>query len=223
MSFPYDLNKTGRVAAVFLMIYVAAELLFSWSSFQLLSFYDLVEGGTLTNAEMDAEAARVDAAGLAVGVFFIVSIIGCYIASGMWVYRAAANAQAAAPENDRITPGWSVGWFFVPFANLVMPYRALRQHWNGLHGNSDMDASLPGWAFLWWICWLIGNAIATASARINLNADTIAEFRTSTYMDLASSGLAIAAALLFRHFILQLTRASAQADPRHSSNQEKLP
>lgn len=216
MTLPYDLSKTGRVATVLLMIYCAAEILFALTSFQLFAFYDLIEGGTLTQFEMDQEAASVDSIGLFVGVFFLISVIGCYIASGMWVYRVAANAQAVMPDSDRITPGWSIGWFFVPIANLWMPYRALRQHWNGLHGNGGLNDSLPGWAFLWWICWLMGNAVATSSTRINLNADTIDEFRTSTTLDLVSSGLAIVAALLFRHFILELTRASAAASPHQT-------
>jgi hypothetical protein len=213
MTFPYDLNKTGKAAAILLAVYCAAELIFVWHSMTLFNFYDVVEGGTLSNAELDQAAASVDSTGAAVGIFFLVTLIGCFIASGMWIYRVAANAQVVMPDDNRITPGWSVGWFFVPFANLVMPYRALRQHWNGLHGNADLSAGLPGWAFAWWMLWLLGNSISTVSTRMNLEADTIDAFRTSTTLDIVSSGVSILAALLFRHFILVLTRVSASASP----------
>ena len=26
-----------------------------------------------------------------------------------------------------ISAGWAIGWFFVPFANLVMPYQAMKE------------------------------------------------------------------------------------------------
>ena len=38
------------------------------------------------------------------------------------------------------SPGWSVGWFFVPLAGLVMPYRVLRELWK---------ASTPGAGANW--------------------------------------------------------------------------
>lgn len=211
--FPYDLNKTGRTAATFLLIYCAAELAFMWHSFTLFGFYDLLETGNLTQFEMDAEAAQVDAFGAPVGGFLMLAMLACYIVSGMWIYRAAANAQAVVPDSKRITPGWSVGWFFVPFANLFMPFRAMRQTWNGLHGNSTLSAPMPGWTLLWWLAWLVSSAAATAALRISLDAVSLDEFRIATYLDLASSIIAIIAALLFRHLILELTHTSAEASP----------
>jgi hypothetical protein len=47
----------------------------------------------------------------------------------MWVYRANRNARALGAEEMRYTPASSVGWFFIPLANLFMPYLALREIW----------------------------------------------------------------------------------------------
>lgn len=38
----------------------------------------------------------------------------------IWQRRANLRLRAAGREGLRFTPGWSIGWFFVPFANLVM-------------------------------------------------------------------------------------------------------
>lgn len=38
------------------------------------------------------------------------------------VYRACKNLYAFGEERLKYSPGWSVGWFFIPFANLGMPY-----------------------------------------------------------------------------------------------------
>ena len=34
------------------------------------------------------------------------------------------------------SPGWSVGWFFVPVAGLFMPYRVLKELWKASHWHS---------------------------------------------------------------------------------------
>jgi hypothetical protein len=214
VSLPYDLAKTGRTAAVFLLLYCAAEVAFIWHSTRMVAFFDRLETGSLTQAQMDAEAANVDAVGAAVGGLLFLAFIASAIVSGMWIYRAASNAQAVTPDPERITPGWSVGWFFVPFANLVMPYRAVRQSWNGLHGNGDLNAGMPGWALLWWLCWLLGNSLSTAALRISLNGASLDDFRFATTVDILGSAASIAGAFLFRHLILELTRVSAQATPQ---------
>ena len=216
MNLPYDLNKTGRVAAMLLLVYCVAELAFIWAQTRLFAFYDVIESGTLTQTELDAAAVSVDGASTVVAVFFIAALMGCFVSGGMWIYRAAANAQAVIPDDNRITPGWSVGWFFIPFANLVMPYRSIKQTWNGLRGIGDLSADIPGWILLWWLAWLLGNAISTASSRISMDAASIDDFRFVSTLDIVSSVVAIIAAILFRKLILDLTQASAEAEPRAS-------
>lgn len=38
-----------------------------------------------------------------------------------WVYRANYNCRQWGAAGMRFTPGWSVGWFFVPIMNLFRP------------------------------------------------------------------------------------------------------
>ena len=45
------------------------------------------------------------------------------------------NVRALGANDLSISPGWSAGWFFVPFANLVKPFVAVREIWNA----SDSD------------------------------------------------------------------------------------
>src|SRR6266436_5309609 len=55
----------------------------------------------------------------------------------MWVYRANKNARALGAAGMKYTPGWSVGWFFVPFAGLFMPYWVLKEIWQVSSPGSD--------------------------------------------------------------------------------------
>lgn len=47
-------------------------------------------------------------------ITFFVSVVFV----SMWIYRAHANLFAAGYQGLEYTPGWSVGWFFVPIASL---------------------------------------------------------------------------------------------------------
>lgn len=87
-----------------------------------------------------------------------------YLASaiivGMWIYRAHANLLAAGYHDLEFTPGWSVGWFFVPFANLFKPFQAMRELVNVSAGASySFDQETPGPVKAWWACHLIANII----------------------------------------------------------------
>ncbi len=43
----------------------------------------------------------------------------------VWVYRAHANVHALGFNELKFSPGWAVGWWFIPFFNLVQPARAM--------------------------------------------------------------------------------------------------
>ncbi|WP_169829135.1 DUF4328 domain-containing protein [Tsuneonella mangrovi] len=80
-----------------------------------------------------------------------------------WIYQAHANLRAAGIETE-FTPGWAVGWFFVPIANLVMPFKVMRELWNCSHmiaiqygGEGDGEIKT------WWGCYLASGFLGWAS------------------------------------------------------------
>jgi len=73
----------------------------------------------------------------------------------MWIYRAHANLDAADLPGLEYTPGWSVGWFFIPFASLWKPFSAMRELWNASHGAvGDYSETAPALLWVWWLCWV---------------------------------------------------------------------
>jgi hypothetical protein len=90
----------------------------------------------------------------------------------MWIYRAHANLRATGAETE-FTPGWAVGWYFVPIASLFKPFQAMRELVNGSHlQTNDFGGEAPGEIKIWWGCFLIGGFLGNASTRINLAAET---------------------------------------------------
>lgn len=54
-------------------------------------------------------------------------LIAAWVTAFVWIHRMASNAQVLASKPMETTPGWAVGWFFVPVANFYMPYLALKE------------------------------------------------------------------------------------------------
>ncbi len=70
-----------------------------------------------------------------------------------WVHRISRNTWSLGTEGLQYTPGWSVGWFFVPVANLVVPYNVLNELWRANSHTTAGEwrkARVPPVLVLWW-------------------------------------------------------------------------
>lgn len=76
----------------------------------------------------------------------------------IWLHHAYTNVHARGLKGLRTTPGWAVGWYFVPFANLVMPLLVMFDLWRGSHGSVEhwKQARVPSPIAVWWAAWIIG-------------------------------------------------------------------
>ena len=80
----------------------------------------------------------------------------------VWQHRVHSNVRALAPGGDVAGPGWGVLCWFVPFVNLVEPFRML----DGIRRSSSPNSSPnrndrigPLLLACWWILWLICSAL----------------------------------------------------------------
>lgn len=76
------------------------------------------------------------------------------IFSLVWIFRIAANLRVLGVRNLAYGPGWTVLWFFIPFANLWKPYQAMKEIWQASDRlqswrGSPVPALLPAWWALW--------------------------------------------------------------------------
>jgi Ca2+/Na+ antiporter len=115
-----------------------------------------IAAGVFVNADEQAQAvtmsdARVNVADNLRVVLFLSTIVLFLF----WIYRANRNARTLGAREMRYTPGWSVGWFFVPFANLVMPYKVLREIWSASsdpgNANAKPSSAIVGWLWFFWL------------------------------------------------------------------------
>ncbi len=73
-----------------------------------------------------------------------------------WIHRANHNARHLGADGMRYTPGWAVGWYFVPIAWFWKPYQAMKEIWKASADPADWGrqtvSPLLHW---WWILWIV--------------------------------------------------------------------
>ncbi|QDH34397.1 DUF4328 domain-containing protein [Porphyrobacter sp. YT40] len=134
---------------------------------------------------------------------FVVSII----LVAMWIHRAHANLHEAGLPGLQTSPGWAVGWYFVPIANLFKPFQAMRELWHESHQTADSFTSdAPGTLTLWWGLWVIGNILANVSFRLGTLGDG-SNLQPILILDIGSSVCVIGAAWQLVQIITAITAA----------------
>ena len=141
----------------------------------------------------------------------LVAMIGCFILVGCWIYRASANAHTLSDEMT-ISPGWAVGWYFVPFANLVKPYQAMREIWMASHFRGNWHGEpTPGLLVGWWSLWIVTNILGNLSLRFSMMDSDGQMLGMTTTLDVAASMLDIPLCVILIAIIRQVARAQAYA------------
>lgn len=96
----------------------------------------------------------------------------------MLIYRCARNARALGFTGFSHSPGWTVGWFFIPFAHLWMPYKAISEIWRSsrvrageVHLNEWWEQPI-GFVFkAWWATWIFGTIGNNIASRLSHSSD----------------------------------------------------
>lgn len=89
-----------------------------------------------------------------VGIIWILAqgtiALGTVILVLSWIFRANHNARQLGAANMRFTPGWAVGWYFIPIAWFWKPYQAMTEIWRASVNPSDWGATPVSPVLRWW-------------------------------------------------------------------------
>ena len=115
----------------------------------------------------------------------------------MWLYRAYNNLRVFNSwDRPTYSPGFAVGSFFIPFANLVIPYRVVKETWqkSGMPDEGYLAATNPPSSFpIWWLFWLLAGFANNISIRLSFSDGVPAN--TATMVSIVASALSILAAV----------------------------
>lgn len=170
---------------------------------EVLAFaFPLSEEQELTDNPMGAAIILIV---FLVAVFSFIIYLATVVFFLIWLYRAYDNLRALNPSRrlDH-SPGWAVGSFFIPFVNLVVPYRAVKEVWQKSGPRDEAllaEPTTPAWFPIWWTFWLLSSFAGNISMRMSFN-ENVSE-STSTLVSIIASGLSIVAAI-FAYMIVDL-------------------
>lgn len=139
--------------------------------------------------------------------------LACVIIVARWIFLANANARALGAGDMMATPAMAVCWFFVPLANLVMPFLAMRELWKASTRPKDWQLVAAPFALpLWWGFWLASGIAGSIAFQLSWNGEKDL-VSAAGILDAAANLLSIPAALLLAWIIRGVQ--DLQAGPAH--------
>jgi hypothetical protein len=173
----------------------------------------LALGAGLTVAAQLSGEGVMDEAGPAVLAQGCVALlhVALYVVSGVvflvWLHRASGNLRALGAEGQRYSPGWAVGAWFVPLANLVWPYEAVREIFAVSVGMERRRIAIVGW---WWATYLLANVTATVGARIAWRTEDPVWLLAGEWISCVSDAVQIVELVLVMRIVQAVTRGQGE-------------
>ena len=149
------------------------------------------------------------------GSLQVLVLIATYVAAGMWIYRAGCNVRALGAKGIDDSPGWAVGWYFIPFMNFVRPFRAMNQIWLA-SANPARWASMstPTLLRFWWAFWLIANIYGSVVARLPVSHSDAAALSRLQSVLICGEAANLVATIIFLVVVLRLTQSQLDQHDR---------
>lgn len=208
---PVEPFKSGRTLARVVIILLIASMILDvvgiFSTLSQISLLNKVAGGyAITESEaMENDSRQLTIARLQLLVYLITAI--CFL---VWIHRTYKNLKPLGTQNPDYSPGWAVGYFFIPFINLVRPHQVVQEIWR--ESNPETVAALSPYerqAFtyasgsrnaalvtFWWVAYLLMNVMAYFAARLGTDAKSLNDFAGASWISIVSDSISIVAAIL---------------------------
>jgi Domain of unknown function (DUF4328) len=181
----------------------------SMGQFMLLS--SVLDGAQIT----DAQAAANDARQRGINIIQIAVFIATVIFWLLWQYRAYSNLSLVGSRDTEETPGWSVGYWFIPIINIFKPYQITAELWrkSELQNARDPIGGLSGGTPLvlaWWIVYVLNGLAARLFGSLVKSAKSVDELMTATMAGILSDVVGIVACILAILVVQRIDRFQAQ-------------
>lgn len=142
--------------------------------------------------------------------------LALYMISGFivlkWIYRTNANAHRMSNGlGMTVSPGWAIGWFFIPIANLWKPFQGVEQTWRVSHSpGAPGSVDTPLLLRWWWGLWLLSSIIANIAGRTAGDGSDLNLLAASDVGEMIADGLTIPLILILMKIIRAITAAQVE-------------
>ncbi|HEY9236956.1 MAG TPA: DUF4328 domain-containing protein [Phenylobacterium sp.] len=203
-----------------LWIYAAAEVIFFILEFMRLAALGQAESDMGANLYFQTYGADAE---VLLGLFSILYLL-TYAMAGIvtlkWIYRINLNAKALAPDKQ-VSPVWAVGWYFIPFASLFMPFKAMRETWQiSRSPDTWREEPVPALLRWWWGLYIASSSISLASSRLDMAAATVGDMALASLLTLLATPLTLALCLVLMRIVRRISETQTAKLPGATSSAE---
>jgi hypothetical protein len=198
-------NQQGLKVAltVLFTVMVAASALLAVALANRLALVRDLQAGHFADVVTRAEDA--DDFVSASSSIFVLTQLGIMVLFIVWMFRAAKNNEALGRTSPRFSPGWSIGAWFIPLANFVIPVLIMQDLWRG--SDPTTRRGLTSWRAaagsalvgFWWAAWLaslVRFSYSGSGLRDSGSLDSIETSNTVALVGVIATAIASILALL---------------------------
>ena len=192
-------SQKTRVSIVkaLLIVGMAIDAIAILSGFAQQSLLTRAASGlAVTEAEAAANDARHGLIGMIQMLVFFATAI-CWL---VWMHRAYSNLRLMGTTETNYSPGWSVGYWFVPIMSLFRPYQLTKELWlRSARSNAQQptaEIAPPTILSLWWGVWIVSGLFGRALMRWSFRAEAIDELQAVTVAGIGLDAVGIVSAVL---------------------------
>ncbi|AFT70943.1 hypothetical protein B5T_02673 [Alloalcanivorax dieselolei B5] len=131
------------------------------------------DGVVLSDQAIQTTAIRQGVVGLVQTLVLFTAVI----LVARWIYRANQNCRRLGARDMRFTPGWAVGWYFIPVLSMWKPFQAMKEIWRASAAPADWRRqSTPMLMPVWWGMWLLSLMLGSAIIQLARHADSVDDY-----------------------------------------------
>ena len=190
------------------LIFNLLGIVSSMGQFTLLS--SVRDGAEITDAQAAANDARQQGIALIQIAVFITTVIFWLL----WQHRAYTNLTLVGSRDTEETPGWSVGYWFIPIINIFKPYQITAELWrkSELKNARDPIGGLSGTPLVlaWWIVYVLNGLAGRLFASLVKSAKSLDALIDATMAGILADAVGIAACILAIIVVQGIDRFQAQ-------------
>jgi Domain of unknown function (DUF4328) len=200
-----DVGLSRRLTRATIVFVAASSVLLGVAAFFAMRVAaDLRNGIGLSSDPADATSNEIAFSGWA--GFGLVAFVVAAVLLLRWVWSASKVLDARGATGRRWRGGWTIGVWFIPFANYILPKLMFNELEKGLQvayrsepiGDEWTSATRTELADLWWLLWVSAVIVGQFASFIGGGQDASDDQVATGFMlaAFAMAGFAVAGAVL---------------------------
>ena len=192
-----DISSLYNTLILLLKATILISLVAAISSMLEVKLINDMTTGNFDNSTIEDQANLNDLRQQLVGIIQFSLFIITGVVFLRWIYFSNSNSRSLGASGMQFTPGWTIGYYFVPFLNFYKPYRAMKEIWKTSKDPKNWEmVKTPSLFPQWWTLWLISGFLGQVSFRLTWRAEELNELFVSSLVTLAYDLVEIPLALI---------------------------